>query len=509
VDHLVTGPERCSRWAGSAVLDLSPVQSETPTVVGRYTIHDAIGAGGMATVHLGRLSGDASFARTVAVKRLHPRYAMDPRFVAMFLDEARLAARIKHPNVVAVLDVVTTASEVFLVMDYVVGESLWALIKSAVDRGAHVPVDVAVAVIRDVLLGLHAAHEAKSESGAPLSIVHRDVSPQNILVGADGQTRVIDFGIAKARGQSQTTADGQLKGKLRYMSPEQIQESPLTRATDVYAAGVVLWEILAGRRLFASETDGGVIACILDGKILPPSEVVAWGPEELTQREAVERLEPVLVKALARDPAERFATALEMALELEERVPAARMVDVARWVETTSEQSLRERVMLVARIEGYAAISPRESELAGGDDATYVGSSSAAEEPRQVVISRSWRGVVGMLAALVVLFGVPLSVARLRTSVPATLAAANEASPVASNSLASGPSAPSAPLVVPQQPSSPSPTPEPYDGRTRSPRARGTGGENGSARPARRADPCKPPFTWDSEGVKHYKPECM
>lgn len=488
------------------------MQSEKPTVVGRYTIHDAIGAGGMASVHLGRLSGDASFARTVAVKRLHPRYAMDPRFVAMFLEEARLAARIKHPNVVAILDVVSTASEVFLVMDYVVGESLSALSKSAEGSGARVPVDVAVAVIRDVLLGLHAAHEAKSESGAPLFIVHRDVSPQNILVGVDGQTRVIDFGIAKARGQSQTTADGQLKGKLRYMAPEQIQESPLTRATDVYAAGVVLWELLAGRRLFASETDAGALACILGGEIVPPSEVVAWGPQELTQREAVERLEPVLEKALARDPAQRFTTALEMALELEERVPAARMVDVARWVETTSEEALRARVRLVGRIEGHAAISPRESPLAGSDDATYVGSRSASEEAIQVASSRSWRSVVAMLApvpVLLVLLVAAVLVARSRTSVSATPATANELSPVASTSVASEPSASSAALVVPRPPSSSSATPEPYNESARSPRVRSTGGESGSARPARRADPCKPPFTWDAEGVKHYKPECM
>src|SRR5262245_16586952 len=176
-------------------------------------MYDEIAAGGMATVHLGRVLGDAGFARTVAIKRLHPHYAKDPEFVSMFVDEARLAARITHPNVVSTVDAVTMGSELFLVMEYVHGESLAGLFYAAQHAGIRIPPAVAVAVVADVLYGLHAAHEARGEDGQPLGIVHRDISPPNILVGVDGVARVLDFGIAKAIVRVQTTREGQLKGK--------------------------------------------------------------------------------------------------------------------------------------------------------------------------------------------------------------------------------------------------------------------------------------------------------
>src|SRR5262249_30807867 len=162
----------------------------------------------MATVHFGRLLGPVGFSRTVAIKRLHAHFAADPEFVSMFLDEARLAARIRHPNVVPTLDVVATAGELFLVMDYVPGETLSRLIAASNAQRRWIPLPIAAAMACGVLHGLHAAHEAKSERGAPLGIVHRDVSPQNLLVGTDGVPRVLDFGVAKAAGRLQTTRDG-------------------------------------------------------------------------------------------------------------------------------------------------------------------------------------------------------------------------------------------------------------------------------------------------------------
>ena len=195
-----------------------------PIVVGRYALFDEIASGGMATVHLGRLLGPSGFARTVAIKRLHPQFAKDPEFVAMFLDEARLAARIRHPNVVSTLDVVARRRRA-LPRDGVRR-------RASRSRGSR---EVARATASDrsrcrssarsiagVLHGLHAAHEATSERGEPLGIVHRDVSPQNVLVGVDGVARVLDFGVAKAAGRVQTTRDGQIKGKLAYMAPEQL-----------------------------------------------------------------------------------------------------------------------------------------------------------------------------------------------------------------------------------------------------------------------------------------------
>ena len=212
----------------------------------------------MATVHLARQLGAAGFARIVAVKRLHERYARDPEFVAMFLDEARLVGRIRHPNVVQTLDVVAEknadgGSELFIVMEYVHGESLVRLLAAARTKDEPVPLKIASAIMIGALQGLHAAHEAKSEAGQPLNIVHRDISPHNILVGIDGVARVLDFGVAKASERVSSTTKGEVKGKLAYMAPEQLNGGEADRRTDVFAAGIVFWEVLAGQRLFVAE----------------------------------------------------------------------------------------------------------------------------------------------------------------------------------------------------------------------------------------------------------------
>src|SRR5450432_1251573 len=217
---------------------MSQARAAPPITVGRYAIHAELASGGMASVHFGRLLGPVGFSRTVAIKRLHPQFAKDPEFVSMFLDEARLAARIRHPNVVPTLDVVATQGELFLVMDYVQGESLSRLIRGMRERGQRIPLRMVAGIMCGALHGLHAAHEAKNERGEPLHIVHRDISPQNVLVGTDGVARVLDFGVAKAAGRVQTTREGQLKGKLAYMAPEQISGN-VTRQTDVYAAAIV------------------------------------------------------------------------------------------------------------------------------------------------------------------------------------------------------------------------------------------------------------------------------
>src|SRR5262245_17864891 len=171
--------------------------------IGRYAMYGPIASGGMATVHFGRLTGEVGFARTVAIKRMHAPLARDPEFVAMFIDEARLAARIRHVNVVETIDVVAADQELMLVMDYVPGESLARLFRTSSERGERIPERIALAVICDVLHGLHAAHEARDERGQALGIVHRDVSPQNVLVGVDGTARVHDFGAAKGAGRIQ------------------------------------------------------------------------------------------------------------------------------------------------------------------------------------------------------------------------------------------------------------------------------------------------------------------
>lgn len=315
--------------------------------MGRYVLFDEIASGGMATVHLARLLGPVGFSRTVAVKRLHPGYAQDPDFVTMFVDEARLAARIRHPNVVPVLDVVRTPEELFLVMEYVQGESLSRLMSLARRRRTPISARNVVAIMVGVLHGLHAAHEATGETGESLHIVHRDVSPQNILVGSDGVPRVFDFGIAKARGRLQTTAEGQVKGKIQYMSPEQVGGGQLERAVDIYAAGVCLWEALTGRRLFEGETDMMLLAQVIAGAKEPPSRHVAELPIAIDE---------VTMRALAVDPRQRFATARDMALALEESFPAATALQLGEWVQQIATSSLRVRAQRVKAIESHPGL---------------------------------------------------------------------------------------------------------------------------------------------------------
>ena len=310
---------------------------------GRYAIYDEIASGGMATVHFGCSIGAGSFSRVVAIKRLHAHLARENEFVTMFMDEARVAARIRHPNVAPTLDVVTTNRELFLVMEYVHGESLSKLFGAMRARREPMPLPVAAAVLVGVLGGLHAAHEATDERGMSLRIVHRDVSPQNLIVGADGVARVVDFGIAKAVGRLQQTRTGEVKGKFGYMAPEQVNGSPVTRAADIYAAGVVLWEALTGGPLFNADND---VAARRAGVA---RERLSAEPRGRAGCPPV--FDDITMCALQRDPASRFATARDMARALETSVPIANASHVAAWVEGLAGPVLRRREQRLADIE--------------------------------------------------------------------------------------------------------------------------------------------------------------
>lgn len=349
-------------------------------VAGRYALYGEIAAGGMATVHIGRLLGPVGFARTVAIKRLHPQYAKDPEFVSMFLDEARLAARVQHPNVVATIDVVATDGELFLIMDYVRGESLSRLIRAADRKGERVPFRIAASVVSGFLHGLHSAHEAKNEHGEPLGLVHRDVSPQNVLVGADGIARVLDFGIAKAAGRIQVTREGQIKGKLSYMPPEQLQGFTLTRHTDIYAAGVVLWETLTCERLFKGETESETLTKILDGHVERPSFKVPGLPPAF---------DDVVLKALRQNPEERFATAREMAIALEKCAGIASSTEVGEWVEKTAGTELLEREERIAQIESSSAYSASSDDSSSDISANPLGRKIPLDDSHALILSSS------------------------------------------------------------------------------------------------------------------------
>jgi serine/threonine-protein kinase len=278
-------------------------------LVGRYETLKAIASGGMATVHLGRAVGVGGFERLVAIKAMHPHIAAESEFVDMFLDEARLAARIRHPNVVATIDV-QADDGLFIVMEYVDGPSLRALRKA---WNKPLPPPIALRILVDALAGLHAAHELCDDQGAALKLVHRDVSPANILIGVDGVVRITDFGVARAETRLSSTRGGQLKGKIPYMPPEQLMGTPVDRRCDVYAAGVVLWEELTGRRLFRAESEGALLQKILAGPKRTPCRVNPAVPQAI---------DDVCMRALSKSPDDRFATAAAFADALEEAAEA-------------------------------------------------------------------------------------------------------------------------------------------------------------------------------------------
>ena len=316
-------------------------------IVGRYALYDEIASGGMATVHYGRLLGPVGFSRTVAVKRLHPHHAKDPQFAAMFIDEARLVSRVQHPNVVPTLDVVSKDGDLLLVMEYVQGESLARLLRQSMLKREPVPVRVALAILTNVLHGLHAAHEAKSETGQPLDIVHRDVSPQNVMVSTDGVARVCDFGIALAKLRVESTDEGHIKGKISYMAPEQLAGAEVDRRADVYAAAVMLWELFCGRKLWErSDAQTSLIDKMFKAVDRP----------SLHREDLPDALEGIVMHGLERDANKRFATAREFALALEQYGPLAPASEVGAWVELMAKDALRERATKVSAYEAHSAL---------------------------------------------------------------------------------------------------------------------------------------------------------
>ena len=309
----------------------------------RYEALVKLASGGMATVFVGAARGALGFRQLVAIKRPHPHLVEDPGFRDALLAEARVASRIRHANVVDVRDVEVAGDAIQLVMDYVEGASLGQLILHGARTGARIPPGVAVRVVLDACAGLAAAHDLTDESGAPLGLVHRDVSPQNILVGLDGIARVADFGVAKeARAVRATTTEGALKGKIGYIAPEYIRGLPIDRRADVFAMGVVLWEALAHKRLFRGSNEAEALDLALRGDA-PPVSRYAEG--------AGEALDAVIARAVAKEPDDRFASARDLAEALESAARPAGLVasydEVARVVRAAVGDELEERRAIV------------------------------------------------------------------------------------------------------------------------------------------------------------------
>ncbi len=323
--------------------------------VGDYEIVAKLKAGGMATLFLGRRSGAEGFSRHVAIKVVHEHLANDPMFVQMFVDEALLSARIQHPNVVHVEELRELGGRHFLAMEYVHGCALSSLVGALRKRGRTLSPELATYVAVQVAEGLHAAHETKGADGQPLGVVHRDVTPQNVLLAYRGHVKLIDFGVAKARGRAQQTTGASLKGKIGYMSPEQAFGRPVDRRTDVYALGVVLWEMLTGRRAFVADNDFALLELVRDPKLPPASTFNPAVPPAL---------DAVIARATAREAEQRFETAQQMRKALAQAMPSALALDASDLerllAATLAEEMEAERRVLPESVSGIvsSALAP-------------------------------------------------------------------------------------------------------------------------------------------------------
>lgn len=486
-----------------------------PRRIGRYLLFESFARGGMATVCFGRATGAVGFSRVVAIKRMHEPMAKDPDFVSMMVDEGRLAGRVRHPSVVPVIDVVQQPGELLLVMEYVDGLSLAKLWRRALDQGERIPPSVAVAIIGNVLQGLHAAHEVRDERGELCGLVHRDVSPQNVIVGRDGLGRVTDFGIALARERLQFTRTEEIKGKLEYMAREQIRRERVDRRTDVYAASLVLWELVTGTRPFAGDTDQSVMRRISTAE-LPRASTLA--PEVPTE------LDALIARGLSPHASERFPTAIDMAAELERAVPPASQMEVARFVERVAGDELGERARRVAEIEAWreetAPVSSEET-LVGevGDDGE--GPTLVVPEPVEPALPPPSERLAGETRTNAVknvedgpkrrdrlVWGLPLlafALGALLLGVVAVTRLGREPDAIAP--APPSPSAPTAPTAsaLPLSPEAPElpPSAAPEGSALPLPRA------PRAPRPKPPKPACDPPYTVDAHGVRVPKRECF
>jgi eukaryotic-like serine/threonine-protein kinase len=268
----------------------------------------------MAEIFLARQEGVKGFEKTVVIKRIRPHLSKQKNFVSMFLDEARLAAQLNHPNIVQIHELGQLDDSYFIAMEYVFGRDMARIIPKAERMGIAFPLVYALKIAAEVCEGLHHAHQRADAWGNPLHIVHRDVTPENIFVSFDGTVKILDFGIAKARGQTGETSVGEIKGKLSYLSPEQALGKSLDCRSDIFSLGVVLYEWLTGLRLFTGDSEAAVLRSISEGKIYGPSYFKPDIPPEV---------EAVVMRALEKDRELRYASAWEMQRDLEALLSAS------------------------------------------------------------------------------------------------------------------------------------------------------------------------------------------
>ncbi len=321
-----------------------------------YKISRRIGRGGMAEIFLAMQEGIGGFEKIVTVKRIFPHFCEDEKFVQMFLDEARLAAAIRHPNVVEILDIRQDKDGFFIVMEYLSGETLAYMFESINERDEAMPVAMVCRIGADIAAGLHAGHSTTEVDGELQPIIHRDVTPSNVIVCFNGFIKIVDFGVAKATLGKSHSRPGSLKGKIPYLAPEQILDKPADARTDVFQLGVVLHEMVTGQRLFSAGTDHKAMNAVLQRRIPPPSEICPDLPEELDR---------VLLGALERDHSKRTQTADQLRRGLEKVLSAigqsVTQQDVAEWMQGAFSEQRDKRL----KIERECIAEMREGRPSG------------------------------------------------------------------------------------------------------------------------------------------------
>jgi serine/threonine-protein kinase len=350
--------------------------------VGRYRLAYEIASGGQASIFMAVADGPSGFGKVVALKRLHKHLAKEQSFISMFLDEARLASQLTHPNVCGVIDFGVEDGEYFMAMEYLTGVTVAKLASHAQKLAAQGKLDrelwsaLVAHVVASAAEGLRAAHELKDVRGDKLNVVHRDVSPQNIMVGFDGSVRVMDFGIAKYDERETETSLGEVKGKYAYMSPEQARAAPIDHRTDIWALGVIAWELLTLRRLFKRETTAQTVLAVMNDEIEPPSRVEPSVPHEV---------DAAVLGAITRDLEQRTADARAFGSALRKAAGAADASDLAAWVQEAfpaAEAKARTMIDLARQsARGVPSLAKRDAE----------GSSSSINAPVHTV-SRSGGG---------------------------------------------------------------------------------------------------------------------
>jgi serine/threonine-protein kinase len=340
-----------------------------PTRLGRYEVLTKLATGGMAELFLAYFTGPGGFRKFVALKRILPAYRAEDEFVAMFLDEARISAALSHTNIAQVFELSEAGKDFYIAMEFIEGQDLGRINRAARKAGGVLPVGFASALMRDVCSALHYAHSFTSPSGRPLPVVHRDLSLRNVMITYSGHTKVIDFGIAKARGSLSSTAGGQVKGSAGYMSPEQVRGEELDGSSDLFAAGAVLYELLTGRRVFTGQDPTAAMYKVLHETPPPPHSLNPEVPMALSE---------VVMRSLEKERGRRFVTGREMAKAIESAAPTLDEDARGLWMEMTFTDSMaRTRAMLsVAEEQDEQRIRAAAAALHEGADQPSPGSAS-------------------------------------------------------------------------------------------------------------------------------------